>query len=198
MNRMLKGMAVVAGMLVWVFSGLGQSKGNSPKYERRNLEKAIHLQMSYANDTAPNPSAHEHADFNADGKMDYIEVSRNGNVFLFINEGNNEFERQWIISNLNQLTAVTVNDFNMDGYPDAIVGDGNGHLHYLENDKSGSFKQHVPIIDPDKIKPGLVSLDSYTDKNKYGDNFIALTAITANGERYEIRGIDRIIKYNIN
>ena len=103
------------------------------------------------------------ADANGDGYPDILMVTENGTyaggwydkngTSLFINNGDNTFERKYIASNRNTYATSIFGDFNCDGYPDILLNgwhdaitddfgntiDGGWELVIMTNDGKGNF-----------------------------------------------------------
>ncbi|MCH2215826.1 MAG: T9SS type A sorting domain-containing protein [Flavobacteriales bacterium] len=79
-------------------------------------------------------------DFDQDGDIDLVIGLYDGSIHLFINENGYSYSGELGLNGEENLIPFSANpeavDLNNDGFPDLIVGEGNGNLNYFEN--SGS------------------------------------------------------------
>lgn len=123
----------------------------------------------------------ESADLDGDGDLDLILVSSGDNSVSWLeNDGalNPLFTQHVIYSSLNQAWRVTVEDFNLDGWPDVAAVGRMGSLTWLESNGqaalSFSAKPEVTTTadDPTELRTGDVNLDGRPDLllSTWGDN----------------------------
>jgi hypothetical protein len=88
------------------------------------------------------------ADFNNDGRMDFITSEMNSNIYYFKNIGSLNFNKTVWTSSFGGGTAYgkDVADFNLDGNMDVVIGgSGSGSVYIMETNNDGSLKSEKKI-----------------------------------------------------
>lgn len=87
-------------------------------------------------------------DVNGDGRLDLLIGARNGTVLYYENQGTVSVP-MWaspiVLPNVNATSgfaSIDLEDIDSNGYPDIIMGEANGTLHYFEN-QLGSFTEKM-------------------------------------------------------
>ena len=121
--------------------------GPSPVMYRNNMdgtftESTQAIGLATAASTAGTTRDAAFADFDGDGRMDVVIVRDKGNVALFHNAGNRQFTDATASSGLRVTggSAVTVGDYNNDGFFDLFVANGRESSLWLNNG-DGIFRQ---------------------------------------------------------
>lgn len=96
-------------------------------------------------DSLQRPVCTRIADFNKDGKSDFLVCQyghRTGRLSLFTNQGENNF-KETILRNLPGAIMAYVNDLNGDGLPDieALFAQGDESLFFYYNNGDGTFRE---------------------------------------------------------
>ena len=91
----------------------------------------------------PRPVQASAADFDQDGKTDYLVCgfgNNNGSFFYIRNKGNNEFEQK-MLKALPGATRAYIDDYNKDGFPDiiALMAQGDEGIFLFQNKGDGNF-----------------------------------------------------------
>ncbi|MFH0815397.1 MAG: right-handed parallel beta-helix repeat-containing protein [Methanobacteriota archaeon] len=86
----------------------------------------------------------ELADFTGDG-LDDILVLEGGYVFLYANQGNGMYERQYVI--VSWCKDIVTADFDEDGDIDTLCGFSNGTIWFYRNNGDGTFENNGKVAD---------------------------------------------------
>jgi hypothetical protein len=85
-------------------------------------------------------SPHDSADFNRDGWLDVVTGAYNtGNVLVSINNGAGGFLPPIVLVGNTYIRSVVTGDFDADGYPDIVAGNGTTTLVWRNNGSIGGF-----------------------------------------------------------
>jgi len=101
------------------------------------------------------------ADFNGDGRPDIIAGGVNSNIYMFTNNGGNDFSLSMVVEN-KRANDFSIIDMDDDGDVDVVF-----HGHWMENDGNGSFELHPGISGK---RPLPVDLDNDGDFDLVGGN----------------------------
>jgi hypothetical protein len=89
-----------------------------------------------------------HADLNNDGREDIVFAgigSTTFEVMLSTGDGTYDAPQSYSLPASN-WTAMTIGDFNLDGWPDLLFTDGESNLYEFLNDKNGSFHLQTTFV----------------------------------------------------
>ncbi|HZD50245.1 MAG TPA: FG-GAP-like repeat-containing protein [Silvibacterium sp.] len=84
-------------------------------------------------------------DIEADGDLDVVLGSSDGEPVVLRNNGDNTFTPIHTFTGISGVQGFVWADLNGDGNPDAAFIDGAGHLHVFNNQRSGRFTEASPL-----------------------------------------------------
>jgi len=84
-------------------------------------------------------------DIEADGDLDLVLGSTEGEPIVLRNNGDNTFSPIHTFSGISGVRGFLWADLNGDGNPDAVFIDGGGRLHVFNNERSGRFRD-IPAL----------------------------------------------------
>ena len=114
-------------------------------------------------------------DIEADGDLDVVLGSQQGEPVVLQNNGDGTFTPIRPFTHISGLTAFAWGDLNADGNPEAALIDGNGRLHIFMNDRAGKFHEQTLPGNLARIKAINVA-----DANNNG--VLALLAVQDDGK----------------
>lgn len=156
----------------WEFSGW---QGNQCSWGEKVLVKK---ESRLIDKTQGGAKTLGHADVNGDGKIDLASISLfYRDLAIHINNGNGDFEKVIIDSNLTYPTALDFYDWDGDGDADIILSDfGLKLIRIYQNDGNGNFafQENIEI---DGYRPYSIAV---TDVNSDQNPDLVISSFTAN------------------
>ncbi|HEY8714895.1 MAG TPA: FG-GAP-like repeat-containing protein, partial [Candidatus Acidoferrum sp.] len=113
-------------------------------------------------------------DIEADGDLDIVTGSKEGQALMLRNNGDGTFAPIYPFGGFSGVQGFAWADFNGDGNPDAAIIDGAGQLHVFMNDRGGKFHER-PV-------PQMVLRAKTVDvADANGNGVLDLLVVTADG-----------------
>ena len=112
-------------------------------------------------------------DIEADGDLDIVLGSSEGNPIILRNNGDGTFLVIHPFEGISGLKQFVWADFDGDGNPDAAMIDGTGHLHVFMNERQGQFHE--------RALPNLPVIKAVAIGDINNDGIMDLLAVQADG-----------------
>ena len=113
-------------------------------------------------------------DIEADGDLDIVLGSSDGEPTVLRNNGDNTFTPTHPFAGISGVRGFVWADLNGDGNPDAAFIDGSGHLHVFNNERSGRFSEMPCSRRSEQVK-------AITAADASHNGILDLLAVTADG-----------------
>jgi tetratricopeptide (TPR) repeat protein len=121
------------------------------------------------------------ADIEADGDLDIVVGTAEGEPTVLRNNGDNTFTAIHPFAGVSGLRAFCWLDIDGDGNPDAAMVDGRGRLHIFINQRQGQFAERA-------MPASMPSIKAIAAADENGDGVLDLLAVESSGSIVRISG----------